>query len=237
MFSDNGGEFESSEFKDMCENFNIKVVTTPAEAPWSNGICEWHNHILTETPLKIKEDVNCNWETALAWAINAKISLININGFSPYQLVFGGNVSLPSVFSDKVPALEGLQESPAVTEHLAALHTALKTFVLAESSEKIRRALPGQMMKTRDMYSTGQEVCYKRKDQPRWKAPGKIIGQDGTVAFIRHEGQYVKAHSCRVQPLEECTFVSSREEKNMETNEETKKVKIYEAPRVKQKSM
>ena len=39
VFGDNGGEFESSEFKDMCENFNIKVVTTPPEAPWSNGIC------------------------------------------------------------------------------------------------------------------------------------------------------------------------------------------------------
>ena len=64
VLSGNGGEFESSEFKDMCENFNIKVVTTPAEAPWSNGIWEQDNHILTETLLKIKEDVNCSWETA-----------------------------------------------------------------------------------------------------------------------------------------------------------------------------
>ena len=61
MFNDDGGEFESSEFKDMYENVNIKVVTTPAETPWSNGICEWHNHILTETLFKIKEDVNCGW--------------------------------------------------------------------------------------------------------------------------------------------------------------------------------
>ena len=109
MFSDNGGEFESSEFKDMCENFNIKVVTTPAEAPWSNGICERHNHILTETLLKIKKDVNFSWEIALVWAISAKNSLINISRFSPYQLVLGRNVSLPSVFSDKIPALEGLR--------------------------------------------------------------------------------------------------------------------------------
>ena len=113
MFSDNGGEFKSNEFKDMCENFNIKIVPTPAEAPWSNGICEQHNHRLIETQLKIKEDVNCSWETPLAWAISANNSLININGFSPYQFVFGCNVSLPSVFSGKIPALEELQESPA----------------------------------------------------------------------------------------------------------------------------
>ena len=84
------------------------------------------------------------------------------------------------------------------------------------------------------MYSTGQEVYYKRKDQPRWKGPGKVIGHDGPVVFIRHGGQYVKAHSCRVQPTEEYTSLSSREEENVETNEETKKVKIYEAPRVEQ---
>ena len=98
VFSDNGGEFESSKFKDMSENFNIKVVTTPAEVRWSNRICERHSHILTETVMKTKENVNCSWETALAWAINAKNSLININGFSPYQLVLGCNVSLLSVF-------------------------------------------------------------------------------------------------------------------------------------------
>ena len=143
-------------------------------------------------------------------------------------------MSWPSVFSDKIPALEGLQESPAVAEHLAALHAAQKAFILTESSEKIRRALGGQTRKTCDMHATGQEMYYKRKDQPRWREPGKVIGQDGPAVFIRHGGKYVKAHSCRVQPIEECTSVSSREEKNMEINEETKKVKIYEAPRVEQ---
>ena len=38
-----------------------------------------------------------------------------------------------------------------------------------------------------------------------------------------------------MQPIEEYTFVSSREGENMETNEETKKVKeVHEAPRVEQ---
>ena len=79
-----------------------------------------------------------------------------------------------------------------------------------------------------------RKCILKKKDQPRWRGPGKVIGQDGSVVFIRNGGQYVKAHSCRVQPIEEYTSVSSREEKNMETIEETKKLKIYEAPRVEQ---
>ena len=51
VFSDNGGEFFSREFVDFCENFNIKVSTTPSESPWSNGICERHNAILTDIVL------------------------------------------------------------------------------------------------------------------------------------------------------------------------------------------
>ena len=133
VFSDNGSEFESEEFKDLCENFNITFTTTHSYSPWSNGLCERHNYILTETLLKIKEEGKCDWETALAWAISAKNSLINVKGFSPYQLVFGRNVSLPSVVTDKPPALEGSTESCTVVEHLTALHSARKAFVAAES--------------------------------------------------------------------------------------------------------
>ena len=66
IFSDNGGEFLSQDFTDLCENFNTNMITTPAESPWSNGICERHSKILTDIVLKIKEDIKCTWETVLA---------------------------------------------------------------------------------------------------------------------------------------------------------------------------
>ena len=47
MFSDNGGEFASKGFINICGNFNIKIKATAAESPWSNGICERHNAIIT----------------------------------------------------------------------------------------------------------------------------------------------------------------------------------------------
>ena len=107
VISDNGGELDSNEFRDLPENFNITVKTTPAYSPWSNGLCEKHNHMLTETVLRVKENNKCDWETALAWSVCAKNSLINSKGFSPYQLVCGRNVNLQTVLSDKLPALEG----------------------------------------------------------------------------------------------------------------------------------
>ena len=38
---------------------------------------------------KIRDDSKCNYGFALAWAVSAKYALINHNGFSPAQLVFG----------------------------------------------------------------------------------------------------------------------------------------------------
>lgn len=77
VFSDNGEEFIGDNFVDMCETFGIKISTTPAYSPWSNGLCERHNETLTHVLLKIKEDTKCDWKTALAWAINDKNSLVN----------------------------------------------------------------------------------------------------------------------------------------------------------------
>ena len=72
VFSGNGGEFLSKEFIDFCETFIMKVKTAAAEARWSNGICERHNVIITDIILKVRNDTNCDWETALAWPMSGK---------------------------------------------------------------------------------------------------------------------------------------------------------------------
>ncbi len=78
----------------MAEKFNIEVKITAAYSPWSNGLLERHNQILTEIPMKVKRDNKCDWKTALDWALMAKNSMHNVHGFSPYQLVFGQNPNL-----------------------------------------------------------------------------------------------------------------------------------------------
>ena len=56
----------------MAECFNIRVKTTAAESPWSNGTCEKHNATLTETFLKTLERARCEPRIALAQAVMAK---------------------------------------------------------------------------------------------------------------------------------------------------------------------
>lgn len=95
ILTDNGGEFSNSEFRSMAENFNVEVMCTAAESPWSNGVCERLNVVLKDNVLKILEENKCSIETALAWAVSARNALHNNNGFSPNQLVFSFNPGLP----------------------------------------------------------------------------------------------------------------------------------------------
>ena len=85
---DNGGEFNNEDFRSLCENVNICILTTAAESSWSNGLVEkWFG-------TKTMEDAGCNLELTLSWAVAAKNSLKNVNGFSPNQLVFGGTQTI-----------------------------------------------------------------------------------------------------------------------------------------------
>ena len=83
LFSDNGGEFISDKFYEMCENFNIKVITMPSYSPWGKGLCERHNQFLTNMLDKILDDIKCDYDIALAWAVSAMNALNNHNSFSP----------------------------------------------------------------------------------------------------------------------------------------------------------
>ena len=199
FLTDNGGEFCNEIYKEMAEQFNVQTCTTGAQSPWSNGICE-RNHAVTDAAVcrMLEDDPHMSVETALAWAINAKNAMFNHNGFSPYQLVYGQTPNLPSVLSSKLPALESKVNSETVAKHLNTLHAARKAFIKAESSERIKRALRCQVRAVEENFDHGDRVYYKRDDSNRWRGPGKIIGQDGKVVFVRHGDQLVRVSTCRL---------------------------------------
>lgn len=69
QLSDNGGEFNDNDVRDMAENFNTEVKTTAAYGPWSNGLLEERNQELPE--IKMSRQVTAasgtlQW-TGLLW--------------------------------------------------------------------------------------------------------------------------------------------------------------------------
>ena len=171
--TDNGGEFANSKFLDMAESMNITVKVTAAESPLSNRIVERHNFIIADMMDKaLEESQHLDMDLTLAWCLNAKNSLANVHGFSPFQLVFGQNPKLPSTFTDKLQALLQYDTSKILTDNLAALHKARQAFISSESSEKIRRALNNNVRMSGDTkYITGDSVYFKKINEKRWRGP------------------------------------------------------------------
>ena len=56
ILSDNEGEFNNELLREVCEQFNITMKSTAAEAPGSNGIVEQHNAVLRKVIKKLKLD-------------------------------------------------------------------------------------------------------------------------------------------------------------------------------------
>ena len=79
--------------------------------------------------IKTITDTNCDFETAVAWAVSAKNSMTNNNGFYLNQLVFSKNYDYPTIETDLSPALENKTSSELVQENLNSLHSPRENFI------------------------------------------------------------------------------------------------------------
>ena len=200
FLTDNGGEFSNDEMRSLADNFGIKLLNTAAESPWSNGICERLNGILSMSVQRVIDDASCSVEIALSWAVSARNCLHNFSGYSPSQLVYGRNPSFPNVVDANPSQLENITSSEIVANNLNALNAARRDFIRNESNEKIQRALLRQV---RDddprKFTVGDSVFYKRNISDKWRGPARVIGRDGKQVIVRHGGMVIRVHACRMQ--------------------------------------
>ena len=199
FLSDNGKEFDNQDFRDLCQNFNVNIMSTAAQSPWSNGVVECHNGILGEMVTKTMCDSKYPFEVVLCWAVSAKNTLSSVNGYSPNQLVFGKNPNMPSVLVNKPPALEGVSTSEYVANTLNLIHANKKAYIECESSDKLRRAFRHQIRPSLvQIYNNGDRVYFKRNESQVWMGPGTVIGWEAKQVLVKHGSSYVRVHPCRL---------------------------------------
>ena len=164
VLTDNGGEFNSEELREVESILNIKICTTAGERPFRNGLCE-RVHAVTDMMLtKLEyEHSEKDHETLLGSANMARNCLQLWNEFSSHQLVFGTNPKLPGILTDQLPALDGTTASEKFANHLNALHASRRAFIESEANRRIRRALRTKVRAAEQSYKNGDLVFYKRE--------------------------------------------------------------------------
>ena len=188
--SDCGGEFYNQSFKSMCQNFNIRMLTSSAEAPYQNGLCE-KNHAATDKIVDkmMQDDSSLTIDRAVTAATFAKNSLINVNGYSPLQLVTGKTPKLPNIFDNMLPAQECRASSKTVSDRINAILSARKVFMEVENSQRLNRALKTKILPTMINYQRGDIVFYKKEHtNSLWDGPAQVIGVsiNGKTITIAH---------------------------------------------------
>jgi transposase InsO family protein len=230
ILTDNGGEFNNDEMREVCSILNVEICTTAADSPFQNGLCE-RNHAVTDSML-LKMEEQCAQtpiDVLLCWANMAKNSLQMWHGYSSYQLVFGKNPNLPNVMGENLPALQGKTNSEILATHLNSLHAARKAFIESETSERVRRALRSKVRASEQRFEHGDRVYYKRDQENKWLGPGKVMFQDGCVVFVRHGGTFVRVSPNRlIKAGEEIFHKPDKCENNRGEEFEDTKVKTKE---------
>ena len=201
FLSDNGGEFANQEFNEMCQLYDVEVRTSPAESPWCNGVVERHNAILGKMIESVREETGCNLETAICWSVSAKNCLSNVQGFSPNQLVFGQNPSVPGLLDDHLnfSTLNTETASKILADNNNARTVARKKFVELENDSCLKRALKERVYEGRNKeYKTGDQVYFKREKSKNWHGPARVVGQLDNVVIVKHGGLLYRVHPCKI---------------------------------------
>ena len=208
ILSDNGGEFNNDEFKQLCEKFNITVKATAAESPWSNGVVERHNDTLGDMIDKLIAD-GYKLEEAAKWSCAAKNALSNNEGFSPSQLVFGSNPNFPTALTSNLPALDVCYGTygEELRKRLDVMRDARIAYIKAESSEKLKRALRKQTRThlPESVYSIGvYSIEFFRRDRENvWRGPAVIVRKTEKDIWVKQGGQQYRVHPVRIKHVYE----------------------------------
>ena len=62
------------------------------------------------------------------------------------------------------------------------------------------------------------KVFYKRPNENEWRGPGRVIGQDGVIVFVRHGSQLVRVHVCRMRKVQDEMFCEDERKSLMDKN-------------------
>jgi hypothetical protein len=204
IHTDQGTNFESTVFKEMCQLLNISKTRTTAYHPQCNGQVENLNKTLKSMLTTMVEEEGRDWDDCLPSALMAFRSSIQVSTEeTPFALMFGEEMSVPL---DLVIGTTDQSEVPTTT-YIANLRERLESSY-QRARDKIKLAQRRQrtyydQKHKNASFSVGDLVLLKnhyiRPDVPpkfhrRWMGPFRVLERISEVNYkiVATEGRNVK---------------------------------------------
>ena len=189
LMSDRGKEFLNGEMKDFCQFHGIRFTTTASYSPHQNSYVE-RGHQTADRALErmITADPSLKPQVALAWVIQAVNTLQNVNGFTPFQLVFGRLPRHPTLVEDNPGANQEIADSQSTwARHYRMMMAAREAFISAESDRVLRKALEQRTYTDISKVQLRDWVYFRRNHERYWKGPAKVtLINDKSIHCVFH---------------------------------------------------
>lgn len=155
IHSDQGRQYESRMFKDMCELLGIRKTRTTAFHPKSDGMVERFNKTLATMLTAYVSDHQTDWDKHLPYVLMAyRSSVHESTGYTPNMLMLGREVATPL---DIMYSISKENEQQSVHEYVWKLRK------IMEEAHQFTRQFTGQAMLRQKKYHD-RNVTQKRFD-------------------------------------------------------------------------
>ena len=184
LVSDQGSNFESVLFKEMCKILHIRKSRTTAYRPSANGQAERVNRTLMDAIRCFVSPKQDDWDESLPLIASALRSAVNrTTGFTPNKMMLGREASTPATIMFPGLKRERQTESEYVQNLQEELERAHST-ARAKLRVELRREKRDHDIRANSYaFKEGQAVYILRKSKtkgkntkllPKWEGPGVI---------------------------------------------------------------
>ena len=198
---------QSDTFVSVLEDAGVRVLTTAAEAHNQLGKVEKHGHLFEVVFQKVLDQMQPSsrdtYDQCIVQTMSAKNEMINLQGLSPCQHVFGRNPRVPGDLVQESP--NPVAGNPPIHDSTYARSQAIRTaarisLIQAQDDQTLRAALSARPRAERD-FLAGDFVYYWRTQKfqrgvrlvgGRWYGAGIVIGKVGRNILVHHRRNMFK---------------------------------------------
>lgn len=208
ILTDQGSNFMSEVFKNVCKFLRIKKLNTTAYRPQSNGALERSHHTLVEYLKAFTNQDQTNWDQWIQYStFTYNTTPHTSTGYTPFELVYGFQARLPS----SIQSMPNLNYS--YDDYLKDLKLKLQISHSVAKDKLIHKKHISKNYYDRNVkdikFQIGDKVLLydetvrrgrSKKLDASWIGPYEIITQDSPVNYtIMKNKKYYKTHVNRLK--------------------------------------